>query len=161
MIHLRRRGVERENNGLGSVVFEMPMRDGRCPVRYCFYWRSTKKWKNEEHQLHQHIDGGYVGYLSSQRELGWEREWAKNRPPRSSWWGGKVNEEQNQAEKLRNSRCHRPVRINWGSCFNKSAGMISNQHISKSIFYIIFSLHMKQMDRHFLSKHFLQYLFVQ
>ena len=32
--------------------------------------------------------------------------------------------------------------------------MIPNKHIQMSIFYLIFSLHMKQMDKHFLSKFF-------
>ena len=50
------------------MAFEMPIRDGRHPVKYYFCWIDTEKWKNEEHQLHQYMVGGCVGCLNSQRE---------------------------------------------------------------------------------------------
>lgn len=34
-----------ENSSLGYVAFEMPMEDGRCPVRYCFDRLGAKQWK--------------------------------------------------------------------------------------------------------------------
>lgn len=35
----------REKNSLGYGAFEMPVKDGRCPVKYCFHWPGPEQWK--------------------------------------------------------------------------------------------------------------------
>lgn len=41
----KEKSVWRENNILGCVAFDRPRRDGKCPMKYCFHWLSTEKWK--------------------------------------------------------------------------------------------------------------------
>lgn len=43
----KEQNVWREKNSLECVVFEMPSSNGRCPVKYCFHWLGTEKWKME------------------------------------------------------------------------------------------------------------------
>ena len=37
--------VWKENNSLGHVAFEMPVNDGRCPMKYFFNWLGTEQRK--------------------------------------------------------------------------------------------------------------------
>lgn len=41
----KEKSVWRENNILGRVAFDRPRRNWKCPMKYCFRWLSTEKWK--------------------------------------------------------------------------------------------------------------------